>query len=129
MAVLRRLVAAALAIVVVSFPLALERCRTVWVSAAAPATASAPHACDDMAAEEEGPTVAGAPLACSHSDDARLSEATGLAPSKLRGQMLVAAAPAMVSMHIAESMEDSGPPRAVLTPQSFPVSRSLPLRL
>ncbi|HYT66064.1 MAG TPA: hypothetical protein VEL51_06585 [Vicinamibacterales bacterium] len=125
----QRLVAASVALVLTLFPFALERCRAVCVSASSHvATSAAPsHACHHAADADPGPTAAPVPVACGHSDDARVAEARSLAPTKVRVVVIgMASAESSAIIHATASRT----PRLLLPFQrSAAVPLNLPLRL
>jgi hypothetical protein len=123
----RRLTALLAALLVATYPLALERCRTACVRAAAPVESSS-HACHETADTDTGPQVTSVPNACGHSDEARTADIAGLSPTKLRPELAppidtaVAIGPLRVLLDPIRRSTAS-PPDTVDTP------RNLPLRL
>jgi hypothetical protein len=86
----RRLAAAATALVLSVFPLALERCWTACVTPVEIAQAApAAHACHE-ASPGDGGGARMDPMAraCAHGDQARVNESAGLAAAKTRTLIL-----------------------------------------
>lgn len=127
----RRLGAATMILVLAFLPVALERCRTECVSGSAgPQTASADHACHDMAADEAGTRLDPMARACGHSDEARTFASTSLVPGKTRTMVAPLAAvqrlPGGAELPCALPAGDP-PVRSFLSLVALPLD--LPLRL
>lgn len=81
----RRLCAATMALVLMLFPVALERCRTACVSGTpSPQASTGSHACHDMAGDESVVRLDPMTRACGHSDEARTYESASLVAGKIR---------------------------------------------
>jgi len=122
----RRLAALLVALLVTTYPLALERCRTECAETSAPQPNTSSHACHEAA--PSGPSVSPAPQACGHSDEARAADIAGLAPSKLRAHLVLAVATVLISPLHSEVAEVPPPPRTSLC-RAADTPRNLPLRL
>jgi hypothetical protein len=91
MTLARRLSAATMALLLVLFPLAMERCRTACVTGVALPAQPAPsaHACHDAeAGDDGGPQMHPMARACGHNDEGRTYESAPLAADKARSATL-----------------------------------------
>jgi hypothetical protein len=100
----RRLAAAAMALVLAVFPLALERCWTACVTPAveaAPAASSA-HACHEVSpGDDSGARMDPMSRACGHSDEVRVNASAGLAAAKTRTAVVLLAIEPVPRLHEA----------------------------
>lgn len=130
MTFVRRLVAAMMAVVLLLFPAALERCRTACVSGSQTSQAStARHACHDVASDEDVTRMDPIARACGHSDDARTYESVSLVAGKTRTMVpLEAIRPVPGDVQLPRAIPtDWSPVRSFLPRVVLPLD--LPLRL
>jgi hypothetical protein len=134
MTLARRLSAATMALMLATFPVALERCRTACVTVGTPTPQSAPsaHACHDAAASDDGSGARLDPLprACGHGDEARTRESVSLVAGKAQRFVPVQAVvpvPQDLQVRIPSRHSNWPPGRAALSPVLL--SLNSPLRL
>jgi hypothetical protein len=126
----RRLPAALMALVLVLFPVALERCRTACVSGSPTAQASiGGHACHEAATDESITRLDPAARACGHGDEVRY-ESVSLAAGKARTIVVLAAITPLPGylQAIAHPFSTAWSPHRSFVP-GFVLPLDLPLRL
>jgi hypothetical protein len=123
----RRFAALLAAVLVATYPLALERCRTACLENTPTPAAGSAHACHDVD-DESGPSVSPAPQACGHTDAAKSGDIAGLAPSKARAELPISAAIVIAIAPIPARPETAAPPGGARR-ATFNTHRTLPLRL
>jgi hypothetical protein len=127
----RRLCAATMALVLMLFPVALERCRTACVSgSSSPQASTGGHACHDMAADDSVTHMDPMARVCGHSDEARAYASASLVAGKTRTIVpLEAIQPLPGAVQVLPRAISTGwpPVRSVLPRLILPLD--LPLRL